>query len=1005
MGREPEPPSGPAGTAPGFVGREAESARLVEALRRGAALVVVEGEPGIGKTRLLRHAVGALAGSTVLWCTAPQLSEPFPLGPVVGGVRRLRPDGVPDGLSPIAGALRPLFPEWAQLLPPQLEPLETAGATRHRLFGALVELLDRLDVDVLVLEDAHWADTASLELLLTLMAADHTHRSLVVTYRPDEIKESPTLLRLTSRTPAGMSRVRIALGPLSVEETGRLVASMFGSDQVSSDFAEFLRERTDGLPLAVEECVRLLADRREIVRREGRWLRRVLEDLQVPATVRDSVLERLTRLPPAARCLLEVASVLGGPADADLLAEVARMSQNEAGEGLAVALSSGLLQESGAGRFAFRHGLDAQAVGEAMPVSRRRLLHARAAHAWRRRDPAALERLAHHSRESGDLDAWCRYAEAGAAVALEAGDDRHAVTLLLQLLDVVEGSADRRRLAAHLGETVFFGGAALGDVVDEVVGTMRRVLDDMRLGQADRGELRLLLGRMLWRAGRRRAAFAEFEATVPDLGHRPDLAGITMCSLAMPVVPDWPAARHLGWLRRAEELAERVDSAHLRLAVGTAGTATLLLLGDPSAWRGVTGVHRPDGVEPRDLRVLATGLLNVAAASLPWGRYESTRQLLEKARELIPDAEHHRVADGSRLIEATLAWHTGDWDGLAAEMTRLADAETTEVHDALVARLIRGLVRCATGTGVDTAAETGTGAEDWEDLRAVARELSDLGIAEPVGLLPLALLGRSALQEGDTARALTDTGPAVEAVAAKGVWLWCADLLPVHVEALVRSGRGGEAEAVTATFAAAVDTALDPDVDPDVEHSVATPPAVSPAHAAAVYACRAVLAEHAGDPVAAAALFRSAAGIWAAVPRPYDELLTLEAQGRCLLADGRREDGIELLRDVHRRMAALGVRRDRDRVARVLRGQGEEVARTWRRGRHGYGDALSPREREVLALVARGLTNREAATALFLSPRTVGRHLGSAMRKLRVTTRTAAAMAAVEAGLLLTEQQ
>lgn len=71
------------------------------------------------------------------------------------------------------------------------------------------------------------------------------------------------------------------------------------------------------------------------------------------------------------------------------------------------------------------------------------------------------------------------------------------------------------------------------------------------------------------------------------------------------------------------------------------------------------------------MSVHATGLLNVAAAALPWGRYEETRGLLRAAAALIPDAEHHRVAEGSRLIEATLAWHTGAWDGLAPAMRRL----------------------------------------------------------------------------------------------------------------------------------------------------------------------------------------------------------------------------------------------------------------------------------------------------------------------------------------------
>ncbi|MFD7861922.1 ATP-binding protein [Streptomyces sp. NPDC059783] len=969
------------GGGPDFVGRESEVAALGEAVAAGPALVVVEGEPGIGKSRLVRQVLGATTG-TVLWCTAPPLSEPFPLGPVVDGVRRLSPDRVPDGLSPIAGALRPLFPEWAALLPPPLDPLETAGATRHRLFRALAELLDRLAVDVLVVEDAHWADTTTLELLLTLVASGTGTRSLVVTFRPDEIAGAPSLLRLTSRAPVGVRRVRIALGPLSAAETGRLVGSMFDGERVSADFAAFLRERTDGVPLAVEECVRLLADRRDVVRRGGRWIRRVLDDLEVPATVRDSVLERLTRITGTGRGLLEAAAVLGVPADAGLLSEVAGTTPEGTAEGLAVALSSGLLQESGAGRFVFRHGLDAQAVGTSMPVSRRRALHARAAAAWQRRAPDALERLAHHSRESGDPVAWSRYAEAGADVALESGDDRDAVALLLQLLetdpdpvsscDGAEGPAGRRRrLATKLGEAVFYGGAALGDLMDTAVDAIRSVIDDPRLDRADSGELRLLLGRVLWRAGRRPAAFAEFEAAVPELRHRPDLAGVTMCSLAMPVVPDWPAARHLDWLRRAEDRAGRAESAHLRIAVSTARAATLLLLGDASAWTAVRELRRPEDAGPRDLGVLATGLLNVAAAALPWGRYDETRELLRAAAALIPDAEHHRVAEGSRLIEALLAWHTGDWDGLPAAMRRLADAETTELHDTLVARVLAGLV-----TGV-----TAPAADDGTALRDAARELDALGIAEPVALLPRALLGRRALRDGDPGAALELTEPAARAVAAKGVWLWFADLAPVHTEALVRLGREGEAVSFAAAFRAAAG------------------PSPAPAAAGASSLCAAVLAEHGGDPAGAAGHYRAAAEVWAALPRPYDELLALEGLGRCLIAAGR-EDGLDVLRAAHPRLTALGAARDGDRIARVLRGAGDDVVRPWRRGRRGYGDALSPREREVLALVARGLTNREAAEALFLSPRTVGRHLGSAMRKLRVTTRTAAAMAAAEAGLL-----
>jgi DNA-binding NarL/FixJ family response regulator len=204
----------------------------------------------------------------------------------------------------------------------------------------------------------------------------------------------------------------------------------------------------------------------------------------------------------------------------------------------------------------------------------------------------------------------------------------------------------------------------------------------------------------------------------------------------------------------------------------------------------------------------------------------------------------------------------------------------------------------------------------------------------------------------------------------------------VHVEALAQAGSRAEAESFTERFATALD---------GLE---------APAPAAAVLDCRAVLAETGGDPATAAEHYRAGAAAWAALPRPYDRLLALEGAGRCLVASGATTTGIELLGQAQSGLDTLGARRDADRVALLLRRHGSDVARIWRHGQRGYGEQLSPREREVLAFVARGMTNREVGEALFLSPRTVGRHLGSAMRKLHVNSRTAAAIAAADAGLL-----
>ncbi|HEV2373875.1 MAG TPA: AAA family ATPase, partial [Streptosporangiaceae bacterium] len=166
--------SRPALLGPAFVGREAESARLVAAISTPPAVVLLEGEAGIGKSRLVHEFLATELGNpeqTLVMGCLP-FRQPPTLGPVIEALRQ-RPRGVTGlGLSNLAGALRPFFPEWSDDLPPLPEPAEDATASRHRLFRALTELLDRQEVTLLVLEDGHWADEATLEWLLYLTSRE-----------------------------------------------------------------------------------------------------------------------------------------------------------------------------------------------------------------------------------------------------------------------------------------------------------------------------------------------------------------------------------------------------------------------------------------------------------------------------------------------------------------------------------------------------------------------------------------------------------------------------------------------------------------------------------------------------------------------------------------------------------------------------------------------------------------------------------------------------------------
>lgn len=214
------------------------------------------------------------------------------------------------------------------------------------------------------------------------------------------------------------------------------------------------------------------------------------------------------------------------------------------------------------------------------------------------------------------------------------------------------------------------------------------------------------------------------------------------------------------------------------------------------------------------------------------------------------------------------------------------------------------------------------------------------------------------------------------------MWVWATDVLVTHMDALIQLGMMSEAARWSEQFTTGLG---------------ATP---APAPQAASTLIAAMTASAVGETTRADRLFDDAQRAWADMPRPYDELLTLERRCHLELSETDSPDrALRTLATAEQRLRDMGASWDADRVARTLRQHGVDVTHTWRGGRRGYGDQLSPRELEVVELVATGLTNRQVADSLFLSTRTVDRHLSAAMRKLGVASRTAVAVAH-HAGLL-----
>ncbi|MFI6596479.1 AAA family ATPase [Nonomuraea sp. NPDC050536] len=327
-----------------FVGRERELRQLAGTLNHPPVVVLVEGEAGVGKTRLLHE----LTGPPLMIGSCHPMR--FPYGPIVEALRDANP---PGGLNPVTGALRPLLPEYAHLLPPAPDPLQDPLAERHRLFRAVLSLLEALRPITLVVEDLHWID-ADTRLLLPFLARCLPEAvNLVLTYRPEDV--CFPVAALLAQLPPHVNHAELALPPLDAEETALLAKHLL------RDPAD-LWPMTRGVPFAIVELARMLAAGKAA---------------GTPPALRDAVLLKLDELPVAARRLVQAAAVIEEPACERSLAAVAGVPAEQAERGLAEAVRRGLLTRCPDGLYGLRQPLAREAVYDSITPTVRRRLHRR----------------------------------------------------------------------------------------------------------------------------------------------------------------------------------------------------------------------------------------------------------------------------------------------------------------------------------------------------------------------------------------------------------------------------------------------------------------------------------------------------------------------------------------------------------------------------------------------------------------------------------------------------
>ncbi|UQA91585.1 helix-turn-helix transcriptional regulator [Streptomyces halobius] len=941
--------------SPVLVGRTGELHSLAEAVTHPPSVALVEGEAGIGKTRLIREALRhpSVRSRRILVGSCRPLREPFPYGPVFDLLRHLA-GGLPAALSPVCGALRPYLPELADQLPPAPEPLHDPQADRHRLFRAVRALLDALGETAMVVEDLHWADDGTRDLLRFLVDDPPDALSVVLSYRREELPGTGLPFGRAYRHPPGTTAVVIPLDPLDVHAVSAMFTALTGaSTRASATLAAELHRRTAGIPFVVEEFVRALP---EDARREQLAEREALEAMAVPTLLQEAIADRMSVLSPMAAAAVHAACVLRVPASEALIAAVMRGTAGgpaaaEVSAAVREALLAGVLHEWGEDRYGFRYALAQQAVHSSLPGPDRHRLHRQAMCALATQDPQPLVQLAYHARQAGELTQWQGYGEAAASSARETGDPALAVGVLEELLsDGRLGRLECARIAVELSRD-----AVVGLTHRRATALLRGIVRDRHIPDGIRGEIRLNLGLLLHnQAGRYEEGRIVTELAVEELRERPALAARGMASLAMPGWGDHPYHVYERWIEQAERLAAQEPDPSVCTAVRANHLTLTMCSGDPTAWAQAERLIGTAG-PGTDRRQVARACGNFADAAVCLGHYRAAHCFRRQARQLAAEcgaAFFEGIVEGTAL---RLDWYEGRWQGLAERARHILDVVQGVSGIAADAHLVLGLLASTLG--------------EWDEA---ATELQAAGLADPANTpAPILATASGAMARllqarGETARARTEAERGIARIRRKGIWSWAGDLAPMAVAALVRSGRLPDAEQVADALAEGI-AGRD-----------------APLAAAALPACRGILAAGRGRTEEAAAAFEAARRAYAVLPQPYSAARAGEAAARCRLTAGDSGAAGQLAVAADR-FTELGAIRDAARCRRVLRGQ--NIPLPSRRGRRGYGDQLSPREGEVARLVALGHTNREIADVLFLSPRTVEHHVAKVLCKLNVSSR------------------
>lgn len=628
--------------------RELEAAlAAVDSVQQGEGrLLLLAGEPGAGKTRLaqeitlhLRNRGFLVAAGT---CFEPRQSVPY--YPFLDVLAELFAVAAPHIRSQVPA-------RWAQLgrLLPESGPAPPANPSgdqdeQERLFRSIagfVQALAQTAPLALLLDDLHWADQSSLDLLVHLARHTRGNRVLLLgTYRDVEVgRQHPLQQTVHDLHRQGLSE-RVLVRRLDQDNTTRLIAATLGEEDISSEFTSLVYRHTEGNPFFTREVLRALVDQGDVYRKNGRWDRREIEEIDVPESVRAVVGQRLSHLRPEAQEVLSEASVLGHTFSFDDLQAVTDRDEDAIDAALSEAIAAALVHEAGKDDYAFSHGLIHGTLYADLSPRRRRKLHRAAGD--------VLERLTGRKREQRVTELAWHFVEGdeperALPYVMQAGDQAESVfahaeaasrfgTAVELSQDIGDQRAEAQALE-KLGSTL-----EIQSRPDQSLQVLTRAAEINREGGDLEGEGRVTAGiaSALMHLGRQMEAVASLRSMLARLESQEPGAALARLSVQLGAVLYGSGQYPEAWeaIERAGQVADLIGDRVTRVAAENYRGSVLMQTGKVEEARQVFEAILPLSGTINDLGVRAHTVNDLAFVCLISGRLVEAERYLAQSLEL-----------------------------------------------------------------------------------------------------------------------------------------------------------------------------------------------------------------------------------------------------------------------------------------------------------------------------------------------------------------------------------